>query len=394
MASSDRSGRARILLVVRWPVGGIRTYLRDTYSSHDWSHYEFDIVAPDKEELRLLLEDLRHLRLSYIKVSSECGEAEFFRAVSLAILKGRYDLIHSHGLTATLAAALPAVLRRVPHIATSHDMFNDGHFRGFQGRMKRKMVGAVLSRLDAVHCISEASRDNILSYFPALSRNPGKAVAIRSGIDVSRFDSNVVRNFREELGLSPGDFLVGFLGRFMSLKGFTVLVDAIEILGQQGESPQRPMVLAFGWGGFIREDQAYIRRKGLEDYFQFLPFTPDVAASLRGLDVLVMPSLSETCPLLAMEGLVAGVPVIGTDCPGLAEVLANTPATVIPMRDAAALAEAIRVRMRIPGRDESAEFAKEAKRRFDAENAAVRLAALYENTLLSDPSGLAHNRNR
>ena len=40
----------------------------------------------------------------------------------------------------------------------------------------------------------------------------------------------------------------------------------------------------------------------------FLPFVTNIASTLKGLDVVVMPSLWEACPLLAMETLVAGIP--------------------------------------------------------------------------------------
>ena len=50
--------RRRILLVVRWPVGGIRTFMRYVYSRFDPLKYKFTIVAPEVEELRTLLKDL------------------------------------------------------------------------------------------------------------------------------------------------------------------------------------------------------------------------------------------------------------------------------------------------------------------------------------------------
>ena len=89
-------------------------------------------------------------------------------------------------------------------------------------------------------------------------------------------------------------------------------------------------MLCFGWGGFIREEQVEIKRRGLENNFHFLPFQENPARAIRGVDVVVMPSLWEACPLLPMEVLVAGVPVIGTDCVGMREVLLDTPARVVP----------------------------------------------------------------
>jgi glycosyltransferase involved in cell wall biosynthesis len=109
---------------------------------------------------------------------------------------------------------------------------------------------------------------------------------------------------------------------------------------------------------------------------RFLPFVPDVAPILKGLDVVVMPSLWEACGMLAMEAMVAGVPVIGTSCVGLREVLSGTPSVVVPPRDGAGLAAALLAEMERPTADSAKAFASEAARRFDVKEKALMLEKL------------------
>ena len=136
-----------------------------------------------------------------------------------------------------------------------------------------------------------------------------------AGIRHSSFD------IRARLGLDCSVFLAGFLGRFMEQKGFLVLVDAMEILAQQG-LPRPVHLVAMESGDFVREYSAIVRsRPRAASCIAFLPREPNVAQVLRQLDALVMPSLWEACGILAMEAMAVGVPVIGSNCPGLREVL-------------------------------------------------------------------------
>ena len=135
-------------------------------------------------------------------------------------------------------------------------------------------------------------------------------------------------------------------------------------------------MLAFGWGGFIREEQAEIERRGLQANFHFLPFQENPACAIRGTDVVVIPSLWEACPLLPMEVLVAGVPIIGTDCVGLREVLQDTPARIVPAADSKALAEAIIAEIKAPSNEKMEHFKDKASKRFDVTHSAIKLQDL------------------
>ena len=48
----------KVLLCTRWPVGGIRTYLRYVFRSFPAADYRFVLVLPDVPEARILVEDL------------------------------------------------------------------------------------------------------------------------------------------------------------------------------------------------------------------------------------------------------------------------------------------------------------------------------------------------
>jgi glycosyltransferase involved in cell wall biosynthesis len=171
---------------------------------------------------------------------------------------------------------------------------------------------------------------------------------------------------------------MGFLGRFMDQKGFEPLLHALR-LARPDCPPFR--LVAVGSGDYQREYARLAERLGLSDCVTFLPQRPNIAPLLKQLDLMVMPSLWESCGLLAMEAMVAGVPVLGSDCIGLREVLRDTPAVVAPAGDVPALAKAIADCIRSPRTAEARAFAPVARERFRAERAAEALMGVFEDVL-------------
>jgi len=358
-------------------VGGIRTFVRYVYRKFDPKKYKLHILAPDGPELRIMLDDLETHDVTYIPCSKEPTPWIFFWDVQKTILGGSYDLVHAHGITSGVLSALICRLKGVPLLLTTHDTFNDKQFVGLRGILNQIALNIILSLVNVINTVSYDARDNLLTYMPLVKILKKKVVVIPNGIEVERFIDAHARDFRAELGLPSDTFLVGFLGRFMSPKGFVYLVDALQELYRDDHLPQKPHVLTFNpESGFVREERSEIERKGLEGVFHFLPFTPNVAEVLKGLDVVVMPSLSEACGMLAMEALVAGVPIIGTNCIGLREVLANTPAIVVNAGDSHALAVALRKEMKERTTEVFRLFQNEAMKRFNVIQQAADLERL------------------
>jgi len=379
--SKLNSKKYRILLVIRWPVGGIRTFIRYVYNNFDHSRYSLTILAQDQPELRTLLDDLRNLDVTYIPVQYEPRQPGFLLSVAKTILLGRYDVIHSQGFMSGIYSTIPARLSRTKHVMTSHDVLLPKQFVGLKGFLKKKLFAFLFPMIDVIHSVSNDASTNLIETIPNLKKYNEKCITFPNGIEVERFSGVESRDLRKELDLPDDTFLIGFLGRFMSQKGFRYLVDALEILLKSTDLPKKPVIVATGYGGFIREDKGYLKRKGLEYHVNFLPFSPNIAPILKGLDVLAIPSLWEACPLLPMEAMVAGVPLIGTDCIGLREVLSDTPCMMVAAGNSIGLAGAIEAEIRTSSKAKAIEFTEEARRRFDVRQQAARMEALILNLL-------------
>ncbi|MEC3982585.1 glycosyltransferase family 4 protein [Amycolatopsis sp. H20-H5] len=140
----------------------------------------------------------------------------------------------------------------------------------------------------------------------------------------------------EELDL-PDRYILA-IGTLEPRKGVCVLVDAVN----RFDAP--PLVFAGppGWGGI--DPLRLARERGLADgQVRVLGKLTDaqLAATLRNASVLAVPSLAEGFGLPLLEAMAAGVPVVHSDAPALAEV-AGGAGVMVPRGDAAALASALK----------------------------------------------------
>ena len=368
----------RVLTVVRWPVGGIRTHVLYNYPDAVADGYRFTFVGPADDTFDTFAAGLEGLEgCEFVGAPVRGARCRMRRTVRRLLRSGRFALMHSHGLTAAMQAAAANFGLGLPHVATVHDPLRPDQFPGLTGRIKRWMMGRLLRRLDAAVCVGHDIRANLREYLPALQRQ--RLVIIPNGIDTERFSGEgpAPDDLRQLLNLEPGTTLFGFLGRFMVQKGFLPLLGALERLVREG-SPRRFHLVAVGSGDFEREYRGEIERRGLRDHVSMLGFVMDVRPVLRQLDLLVVPSLWEASPLLPMEAMAAGVPVLGTDCIGLREVLHDTPSRIVPAGDEARLHHGLRDSLEKPRMESAKAFAGLARVRFDNRPSARRLVELFD----------------
>lgn len=361
--------------------GGIRTFFRYIYGQPDFNDCQFTLVAPDNGLAQYLDEFLPTKRITL--VATDQDTLRYIREIRTLARTQQFDLVHSHGFTAGALTELALTGIRTPHLMTGHDMFTTPLFTGWRGKLKRLLLRSLLHRITAIHTVSEDAKRNMLEFFPTV---PARNIhPILHGIDTEFFQSAEAFDLRADIGLTSDIPLIGFFGRFMGPKGFRVLVESMNILRQRSGPQSVPHVATFGWGGYVREDYAYLRDLGLADYFHQLPHTDNMPSALKSVDLVVMPSRWEACGLLAMESLTAGAPIIGSDCIGLREVLEGSPAKKVPAGDADALASAISEDLKhLPQRrEEFSRYQPDAVARFGIQRPAKELAELY--TTLTNP---------
>ncbi len=174
-----------------------------------------------------------------------------------------------------------------------------------------------------------------------------------------------------------------FVGLLVRRKGVHVLLEA---LAEAALPPDVTLTVA-GDGPERADLEATAARLGLRDRVSFLGFRSDVPQLLAEADAFVLPSAMEQQPLVLIEALGAGKPVVATDVGGVAEMVAGA-GTVVPPGDAAALGRALE---ELVTGGQAARWGERgaavARARYSVEVARDRHLALYESLLAPAPGG-------
>ncbi len=153
--------------------------------------------------------------------------------------------------------------------------------------------------------------------------------------------------FGDPASLPKGGPHLVAVGRFSEQKGFGLLVQAIALAAQ--DLPDLHLTLV-GDGDMRPALQAAIAAAGLQRHITLTGWLDEarVRAALDGAQALVLPSFAEGLPVVLMEAMAAGRPVIATSIAGIPELVTPDTGWLVPAGDATALAEAIRAMATCP----------------------------------------------
>jgi glycosyltransferase involved in cell wall biosynthesis len=277
------------------------------------------------------LEDLG-IDVTYLRKS------KFDPATLTALLKiidrKQIDVLHLHGYGATTFGRLAGKMRGLPTILHEHANLTDTPW--FQKVADRLLAPST----DLAIAVSKSTAEFVIR---ARQMPPERVKVVYLGVPLEEFSrprsEEDIRSARTELGVRPGETVVGTVTRLHDSKGNNYLIDAArEVLNQRPNA----RFFVFGEGPLRPELEAQARALGLGDRFVFGGFTKDVARTVSAFDMSVFPSLWEGTPLTVFEALAMGKPIVATDADGLVDVLtAEQDAVIVPKRDAAALAAGI-----------------------------------------------------
>jgi len=173
------SERPRILLVARWPIGPIRAHLLANYSALYAAGFRFTFVGPAGEALEHLQTAFDNIDgLDFVAAPVEGRRCQLWSTIRALLREGSFGLMHSHGLTAAVHAALANLSTGVPHLVTLHQLLRPNQFSGWFGCLKRWMLQRALQQADAIVLANDEARVNLLEHVPALRSRAHRLFAL------------------------------------------------------------------------------------------------------------------------------------------------------------------------------------------------------------------------
>jgi glycosyltransferase involved in cell wall biosynthesis len=232
------------------------------------------------------------------------------------ILRSRkIEILHSHLFYSSLFASPLGALAGVPVVLETPHV-RELWRKGIKGNFA---VDRLVARsLDAVIAVSHANAE----YLIKCKRLPARKIhVIHNGCDIKRFsNAGDPSAFRAAQGIPATDPVIVVLARLEPQKGHSFLLNALPQV--VAEFP-RLRVLFVGDGALRADLEMRARELNLEGSVTFAGYQSNPMPWLSIADFTVLPSLYEGLPLVVIESLAAGKPVIATAVDGSPEVVVH-----------------------------------------------------------------------
>jgi len=235
------------------------------------------------------------------------------------VKKKQIDVLHAHLPDSSLIAIVIGWLTNTPVVLTVHNNFSLPSKRKapLRDAVRTFVTNTIFKRADYIIAVGNDIRDSLFKVL-------GNKVAIKTvynGVDYLRYANPEKLDslqFRQSLSVSDDARLVSMIGRLEKQKGHVYLIDAV---AQLKEKYPDVVFLLVGDGELKEQLVEQAQRLKIADNILFLGNRDDVPAVLGVSDLFVLPSIYEGIPLVILEAMAAGLPVVATNIAGTRELI-------------------------------------------------------------------------
>jgi glycosyltransferase involved in cell wall biosynthesis len=310
-------------------------------------------------------------------------DAAAIRSLRRLLRERRPHVLHTHtakaGATGRLAALLAGRARPPAILHTFHGHVLSGYFSPRRERVFRTIERALARGASTLIAVSEEVRDDLVTMRVA----PAERIAVVPyGFDLSALGGDDGRAARRaELGLDDGTFVVGFAGRLTAIKRPLDLVRTLAAVRQEGVDASLVVV---GDGPERTHVEVLASQLGVADRCRLVGYRRDMREWYSAFDAFLLVSQNEGTPVVAIEALAAGRPVVATDAGGTRTVVEHGRSGYLErVGDTTALAARLAELARDPAlaRSLAEHGAADVRARFSLERMADDVEALYRRAL-------------
>ena len=321
----------RVLHILRHPMGGLFRHVCDLIEGQQDAGVMTGVVCAEppagNSVSRAMLQRLEcHCGLGLHVVPMGrlpgIGDIRVLEQIGEVVRHVQPDILHGHGAKGGAYARLlsrrhTAIRLYTPHGGALHYSAlspTGAVFLGMERLLKRRTDGFIFE--------SSFSRR---AYEKKIGKPVAASVVIPNGVRPDEF-------LPVEAGDDAADFV--FIGELRELKGLSILIDALAGMEEKAS------LAIVGSGPDEASFRAQAEASPAKERISFLGAMPAREAFRRGR-VVVMPSLAESLPYVALETIAAGKPFISTNVGAMPEVFGPDEKALIPPGDVVALRRAM-----------------------------------------------------
>ncbi len=221
-----------------------------------------------------------------------------------------YALIHTHTPRSAMVGAMAAAWTGVPLVHHIHSPTTRDTTRKVQDRINSLIENASLRRAAAAIGVSQTMGE----YARACGVPSDRVFVVPNGVPA--------RDALADRPTPQGEWTIGSVALFRPRKGLEILLESLARLRTEGLPLRLRAVGTFETPQYEAQILDLVRKLGIGQWIDWRGFQRDVQAELAAMDLFVLPSLfGEGLPMVILEAMAAGVPVIGTRVEGVPEVI-------------------------------------------------------------------------
>jgi glycosyltransferase involved in cell wall biosynthesis len=306
-------------------------------------------------------------------------------ALRKLIRERRPHVLHTHtakaGATGRLAALSSRDARPHAVVHTYHGHVLSGYFDRRWEHVFRRIERLLAHATGTLVAVSEEVRDDLVGFGIAA---PNRFAVVPYGFDLPAWsiaDDESRARIRAELGLSDETFAIGWAGRFTAIKRPLDLIRTLRTL--RDDDVDAALVLV-GDGEDRARTEALARELGVSESCRFVGFQRQIREWYAAVDASLLTSANEGTPVVAIESLAAGRPVVATRAGGTGTVVSDGENGYLrPIGDVAGLADRLATLARDPAlRDRLGQQGSEDVRsRFTVDRMTDEIDAVYRRLL-------------
>ena len=233
-----------------------------------------------------------HIDLLYIHMPECCLPFIFFKKVPV--------IYHQHG------SANPVALSKYNYARTS-----------FFQNLFEFILRLIYRNADWIIAIDR------FCYIKAINNGAGKTTTLlRNAIDIKRYKPNDIlrKAGRQEHGIIQGQYVILFVGRIEKTKG---VLHLLKCVAQLDSKKLKFHIFFAGDGSFLPFAKNYVKDNRFDNYVTFLGRVDHEKLSLyyNMADVMVLPSDMEGIPMVILESLSCGTPVVASRVGGIPDIV-------------------------------------------------------------------------
>jgi glycosyltransferase involved in cell wall biosynthesis len=363
----------RLLLVVdSLEVGGAERHVVDLAVALAREGYEATVACSIAGELSEPLEEANvPVRPLLDKLVKRRVSVAFARELRRLIKEERFDLVHAHIYASAAAAAIATLGLGVPLVITEHTEAL------WQGRRERWTSRRIYRRAQHIIAVSSAIRQRLIERDAV----PQERITVIHNAVIPAPDAPPSA-LPDDLREGP---LVGVVARLQPEKG---VADFLKAAARVSAAFPEARFLVAGDGPLREELFALAEHLGVGERVRFLGYRADARALIGLLDVLVVPSLTEGAPLIVLEAMAAGIPVVASAVGGIPDQIRHDKeGLLVPAGDPAALGDALLELLQDPARARSLGEAGRLRADSEVSHATMvrRIEAVYRAALGRPP---------